>query len=62
MKVNIELNITDDVIYLNYWDWKHGDDVIGKIQKDGSIILKEDGAISKINMFEFVELVKSKLQ
>lgn len=37
MKVDIELNIVDERVYLNYWDWAHGRDVICRIE-DGKLM------------------------
>jgi hypothetical protein len=62
MKVTIELNLPDDRTFLNYWDYKHGNDVVAQII-DGKIMLsvhsegKEEEELKEVTFMEFIELV-----
>lgn len=61
-KHKLELNILEDGrIYLNYWDWAHGRDVICQVI-DGKLFIDVDselgtGADSEISFQDFLNLV-----
>lgn len=49
MKTNLELNISDNGIWLNYWDNEHGNDICGKLKGDAGIDV--DGLLLTYNEF-----------
>ena len=66
MKIPIELNIPDDRMFLNFGNWKDGNDVICQIV-DGKLMLSqydEDKELpsKEITFIEFCELVKTSLK
>lgn len=67
MKAPIELNMPDDRMFLNFWNWFSGDDVVCEI-KDGKLILNqhdEDGnemSPREITLMEFCQMVKYRME
>jgi hypothetical protein len=67
MKIKLELNIPDDRKFLNFWDWKNGNDVVCEII-DGKLMLSQsdDSGESlppkEITLKEFVERVEKVTQ
>lgn len=65
MKARLELNICDNgQIYLNYWDWKAGKDIICEVIEDKIIHEHEVDSIEQkdeVTIGEFIKMVKSKL-
>lgn len=67
MKIPIELNIPDDRMFLNFWNWDNGDDVVCEI-KDGKILLSqydEDAnelPPKEISFLEFCQMVKARME
>lgn len=62
-KHKIELNIVGDGrIFLNYWDWAHGNDVVCEF-RDGKLLkcLPDDDSEQEISFAEFVESVKDSI-
>lgn len=66
MKANLELNISDEMAFLNFWDSRSGDDVICEIV-DGKLMLvqyADDGdqlPPKEIGVSEFVGMVKARI-
>lgn len=60
-RYKLELNASEDRTFLNYWDWRNGDDVVCEIV-DGELLLREyvDGerAARVVTFAEFVDLVR----
>lgn len=67
MKIDLELNILDDQMFLNFWNHINGDDVICEI-KDGKLYLigyDDEGnelPEKEITFIEFCNLVKAKVE
>lgn len=40
-KNNLELRAVDDLVYLNYWDSMHGEDIVFELQEDGTVVADE---------------------
>lgn len=69
MKRNLELNIPDDRIFLNFWNSYNGDDVTCQII-DGKLFLEElfseggdlmnEPELKEISLQEFIDLIISK--
>jgi hypothetical protein len=67
MKITLELNmITENTTFLNFWNYKNGEDVILKLVKDRNndtedsyLLIGEDRFRGTIS--DFVDLVKAKL-
>jgi hypothetical protein len=57
MKVNIELNIPDDRIFLNFWNWYNGDDVVCEI-KNGKLYQND----IEISLEDFCQMVKTRVE
>lgn len=63
----VELNIPDDRMFLNFWNWKNGNDVICEII-DSKLMLAQydENAVElppkEITFIEFCELVKNRLK
>jgi len=56
-KYNIEINfVGDGRIFLNFWDYVHGNDVVAQVI-DGELIYKG----RKILMEEYIKLVKESI-
>ena len=66
MKAPIELNIPDDRMFLNFWNWNNGDDVVCEI-KDGKLFLNKyddnqnELPEKEITLIEFCEMVKTRM-
>lgn len=63
MKIPIELNLPDERMFLNFWNWKNGDDVICEIIDDKLMLSKHDENGDdlppiEISFIEFCNLVK----
>lgn len=67
MKINIELNMPDDRIFLNFWNSYNADDVVCEL-KDGKLLITEDDEKGnplppkEITLTEFCSMVKSKVE
>ena len=65
-KLEIRFN-PDETMFLNFWDWAHGNDVTVEI-KNNQILLNqfdENGnelAPKEISIFDFLKLVKKAIQ
>jgi len=61
MKIKLELLINeapDGRVFLNYWDWRGGDDVCAEI-KDGKLLAFTDGiGEHDISLQDFIDAVK----
>jgi hypothetical protein len=56
MKEQIELILNPDgSVFLNFWDWAHGNDVIGEMKSLTDTEINVDGKIVTFN--EFLQLV-----
>lgn len=55
MKINLELNFSQNGIFLNYWDSLHGNDVCAKLLDND--IFDIDG--EKVSFTQFISQVKS---
>ena len=66
MKAKIELNFPDERIFLNYWNWQDGNDVICEIA-DGKLMLNQYDEESnelpakEITIIEFIEMVRDRI-
>lgn len=69
-KVKIELNFAGDAVFLNFWNWYNGKDVVCELI-DGKLMLSqynEDASgelihsTKEITFNDFVELVKERAQ
>jgi len=66
MKAQIELNMPDDRIFLNFWNAINGDDVICEII-DGRLMLAQcddklnDLPAKEITFIEFVDMVRERV-
>lgn len=73
MKVQIEINFCDPeqkftkgAIFLNYWDWAHGNDVVcelvdGKLMRSMHDENGDDLPSQEITFVEFIEAVKESI-
>lgn len=64
MKIDVEINfIEDGRVFLNYWNWRNGNDVVCEII-DGKIIHKYevDGedTFEEISINDFITMVKNR--
>lgn len=58
LKINLELHIVGDGrIFLNYWNYLNGDDVISEII-DGKIYIDDE----EVSLEYFINLVKNKYE
>ena len=61
MKIKLELVINespDGRVFLNYWDWQHGDDVCCEI-KEGKMLTYSDGiGEHEITLQDFIKVVQ----
>jgi len=64
-KLEIRFN-SDETMFLNFWDWAHGNDVTAEI-KNNQILLNqfdengEELAPKEISIFDFLKLVKTSI-
>lgn len=61
MKIVLQLNVTDEADYLNFWDARHGEDVICKIVGDQLLLIEYDGEMrteTPITLAEWVRQLK----
>lgn len=56
-KYELELNLSGDSIFLNYWDWMHGIDVCCRVV-DGKLMNMHDEEEKEISFSQFIEMVK----
>lgn len=67
MRTAIELHIPDDRIFLNFWNYHNGDDVIVEL-KENKLMLKQhdengdDLPSIEISLIEFCNLVQEKMK
>lgn len=62
LKINIELHaVGDGRTFLNFWDYKHGDDVVAEI-KYGKLFIDVDGVETEITLQKFVDDIKMKFK
>lgn len=61
MKVRLELNVTENGTFLNYWDSARGNDVVCEV-KNGKLMLhtydNDELVETEISLAEFIEKVK----
>jgi hypothetical protein len=56
-KYNLELNIVGDGrVFLNFWDWAHGNDVVAEIE-NGKLVIEN----KEITFAQYIELVKESI-
>jgi hypothetical protein len=61
-KEKLEINMVGDGrVYLNFWDWAHGNDVIVQIVNDKLLLVQEDNSQKEINFIDFFNLVKKSI-
>lgn len=66
MKVSLELNLPDDRVFLNFWNWYNGDDVVCQVI-DGKLMLSqfdENGnelPAKEITLDQFIKMVRTRL-
>lgn len=62
LKINLELHIVGDGrTFLNYWNSRNGDDVIGELHGD-HLLIRDAEDRRAIGLDEFIEKVKSKIE
>lgn len=66
MKIPIELNIPDDRMFLNFWNWKDGSDVICEIIDSKLMLAQYDENTDElppkeITFIKFCEMVKTRM-
>lgn len=67
MKAEIELNIPDERIFFNFWNWHNGDDVVCEL-KDGKLMLSQHDEQGnelpekEITLTEFCLMVKARIE
>lgn len=55
MKVDLELNdVGDGRIFLNFWNWKTGEDVVAEI-KSGKLYMDIDGVETEVSLQKFID-------
>lgn len=60
LKVQIELRIVGDGrVYLNFWNWRNGEDVIAKV-KNGHLFMDIDKVETEVSLQRFIDDIKSK--
>lgn len=60
-KFELELNYPGDGrLFLNFWDWSHGNDVVAEIS-DGNIIIGNDADRKTITFQEFILMVENSI-
>ena len=59
-KIEIEIYVAGDGrTYLNFWNWKNGDDVIAEI-KEGKLFMDINEIETEVPLQKFIDDVKSK--
>lgn len=60
LKINIELHVVGDGrVYLNFWNWKNGEDVIAEL-KDGKLLMDINEIETEVSLQKFIGDIKSK--
>ena len=60
LKVELELHVVGDGrTYLNFWNWKTGEDVISEI-KNGKLYMDINEVETEISLQQFIDEVKDK--
>ena len=60
LKVQIELRIVGDGrVYLNFWNWRSGDDVVAKV-KEGHLFMDINKVETEVSLQRFIDDIKSK--
>ncbi len=60
LKIEIELYVVGDGrTYLNFWNWKNGEDVIAEV-KDGKLFMDINEVETEVTLQKFIDDVKSK--
>ena len=63
MKAPIELNIREDRTFLNFWNWKNGDDVVCEVKNGKLFLLKDENEPpTEITLMEFCGMVKTRIE
>lgn len=61
-KYALELNfVGDGRLFLNFWDWAHGNDVVAEIKEGNLFLSNVDETEAEIDFNKFVELVKQSI-
>ncbi len=59
LKVELELHVVGDGrTYLNFWNWKNGEDIIAEL-KNGKLFQGDEKEV-EVSLDEFINQVKSK--
>lgn len=66
MKAEIEINMPDERIFINFWNWMNGNDIVCELKNDKLFLNQYDKngnelEEKEITLTEFCLLVKSKL-
>ncbi len=60
LKIELELHVVGDGrTYLNFWNWKTGEDVISEI-KDGKLYMDINEVETEVSLQQFIDEVKDK--
>ena len=67
MKAPIELNMPDDRMFLNFWNWDNGNDVACEIKGEKLLLMEYDDDMKKlppkeITFGKFFQMVKSRME
>ncbi len=60
LKIELELHVVGDGrTYLNFWNWKTGEDVISEV-KDGKLYMDINEVETEVSLQKFIDEVKNK--
>ena len=60
LKIELELHVVGDGrTYLNFWNWKTGEDVISEA-KDGKLYMDINEVETEVSLQKFIDEVKNK--
>lgn len=60
LKVELELHVVGDGrTYLNFWNWKTGEDVISEV-KNGKLYMDINEVETEVSLQQFIDEVKDK--
>lgn len=60
LKVELELHVVGDGrTYLNFWNWKTGEDVISEV-KNGKLYMDINEVETEVSLQQFIDEVKEK--
>lgn len=65
MKAGLELNMPDDRVFINFWNWYSGDDVTCQVEGDKLMLIdydeNENETKREITISEFFAMVKERM-